>query len=88
MRFIHQLTEKPWVAARGKVDDLHDGRALSLPTAKLGLRIFLAVVTVLFSLLVVAYADRMAAADWRPLPQPWLLWPNTAMLILSSVALQ
>ncbi len=88
MRFIHQLTEKPWVAAQGKVDDLHDGRALSLPTAKLGLRIFLAVVTVLFSLLVVAYADRMAAADWRPLPQPWLLWPNTAMLILSSVALQ
>ncbi len=88
MHFIHQLTEKPWVAAQGKVDDLHDGRALSLPTAKLGLRIFLAVVTVLFSLLVVAYADRMAAADWRPLPQPWLLWPNTAMLILSSVALQ
>ncbi|MCH7693656.1 MAG: cytochrome c oxidase subunit 3 [Proteobacteria bacterium] len=28
----------------------------------------------------------MAAADWRPLPEPWLLWLNTAMLILSSVA--
>jgi cytochrome c oxidase subunit 3 len=55
---------------------------------KLGLRVFLAVVTVLFSLLVVAYADRMAAADWRSLPVPWLLWLNTVMLILSSVALQ
>ncbi len=30
----------------------------------------------------------MGLADWRSLPKPWLLWPNTAMLILSSVALQ
>ncbi len=88
MRFIHQLTEKPWVAAQGTVVDLHDGRAWSLPTAKLGLRVFLAVVTVLFSLLVVVYADRMTFADWRPLPEPWLLWLNTAMLVLCSVALQ
>ncbi len=88
MRFIHQLTEKPWVTAQGTVVDLHDGRASSLPTVKLGLRVFLAVVTVLFSLLVAAYLDRMALADWRPLPEPWLLWPNTVMLILSSVALQ
>jgi cytochrome c oxidase subunit III len=86
--FLHQLTEKPWVKGQGSVVALHDGRAFSLPTAKLGLRVFLAVVAVLFSLLVVAYADRMAAADWRSLPVPWLLWLNTVMLILSSVALQ
>ena len=85
---LHQLTEKPWVKGQDSVVALHDGRAFLLPTVKLGLRVFLAVVTVLFSLLVVAYADRMAAADWRPLPVPWLLWLNTVMLILSSVALQ
>jgi cytochrome c oxidase subunit III len=85
---LHQLTEKPWVKGQGSVVALHDGRAFRLPTAKLGLRVFLAVVTVLFSLAIVAYADRMFAADWRPLPVPWLLWLNTVMLILSSVALQ
>ncbi len=88
MSLIRQLTEKPWETVPGTVVDLHGGRAFSLPTAKLGLRVFLAVVTVLFSLLVVAYSDRMALADWRPLPDPWLLWVNTAMLVLSSVALQ
>ncbi len=86
--FFRQLTDKPWVTAQGVIDDLHTGREFFLPTAKLGLRVFLAVVTVLFTILAVAYADRMALADWRPLPEPWLLWPNTAVLILSSVAMQ
>lgn len=88
MSFLHQITDKPWVKEEGSVVALHDGRAFPLPTVKLGLRVFLALVTVLFSLLVVAYADRVAAADWRSLPVSWLLWLNTVMLILSSVALQ
>ena len=88
MNLFQQLTEKPWVTTQGTVVALHAGRAFALPTAKIGLRVFLGVLTVLFSLLVVSYADRMAAADWRPLPEPWLLWLNTAMLILSSVAFQ
>lgn len=56
--------------------------------ARLGLWVFMGVVTVLFSLLLVAYVMRMASADWRPLPVPWQLWLNTTMLIVSSVALQ
>jgi cytochrome c oxidase subunit III len=88
LSLLHQLTEKPWVKGQGSVVALHDGRAFPVPTAKLGLRVFLAVASILFSLVVVAYADRMAAADWRPMPVPWLLWLNTVMLILSSVALQ
>ena len=88
MSIFRQLTDKPWVTAQRKVDDRHDGSEFSLPTATLGLRVLLAVVTVLFSLLVVAYGDRLAVADWRPLPEPWLLWLNTVFLILSSVALQ
>ncbi len=88
MSFFGQLTEKPWLTAQGQVDNLHDGVAFSLPRAKLALRIFLAVVTVLFLLLTIAYAERMVHEDWRPAPPLRLLWLNTAMLILSSVALQ
>ncbi len=87
MSIFRALTEKPWLV-EGPVYQLHAGREFFLPRVVLGLRVFLAVVAVLFSLLVVAYADRMSLADWRPLPEPWLLWPNTALLILSSIALQ
>ena len=41
-----------------------------------------------FSLTVVTYADRMLVADWRSLPEPAVLWLNTALLVLSSIALQ
>ncbi len=88
MSFFRQLTEKPWETPDSTVVHLHGGAAFALPKATLGVRVFLVVATVVFSLLVVAYADRMAAGDWRPLAEPWLLWPNTAVLILSSVALQ
>ncbi len=88
MSFFRQLTEKPWETVPGGVVELHGGRAFPLPVATLGLRVFLVVITVLFSLLIIAYADRMSLADWRPSPEPWLLWPNTALLILSSAALQ
>lgn len=88
MGFFQQITEKPWVAGHHRLVDLHDRRAFFLPSATLGLRMLLAAMTVLFSLLVVAYADRMVLEDWRALPEPWLLWPNTAVLIVSSVSLQ
>ncbi|MFQ5784768.1 MAG: cytochrome c oxidase subunit 3 [Alphaproteobacteria bacterium] len=76
------------MTAQGSIDDLYDGRESPLHTAKLGLRVFIVVASVLFSLSVVAYGDRMTLGDWRPLPEPWLLWLNTAILISSSVALQ
>ena len=56
--FLQQrLLAKPWLE-EGPIDD--GGVALSLPTAKLGLRVFLAVVTVLFMLLIMAYES-----GWR-----------------------
>ena len=88
MSIFGQLKEKPWLTEQGRIDDLHDGVEFSLPRATLALRIFLAVVTVLFLLLVIAYAERMVHEDWRPAPPPRLLWLNTAMLVLSSVAFQ
>ncbi len=88
MNVIHALTRKPWEKEQDTVLDLHGRRAFSLPTAKVGLRVFLVVVTVVFLLLIVVYTARAELADWRPLPNLWLLWPNTALLILSSVGLQ
>jgi cytochrome c oxidase subunit 3 len=88
MNLFHQLTEKPWVPTHANVVHLHGGKAFSVPTATLGLRVFLAVVTVLFVLLIMAYSSRMAFEDWRPAPQLSLLWMNTAMLVLSSIAMQ
>jgi cytochrome c oxidase subunit 3 len=59
-----------------------------LPAATIGLGVFLAVVSSLFALFISAYLMRMQVADWAELPSPKLLWFNTGVLILSSVALQ
>ncbi|MGQ0485195.1 MAG: cytochrome c oxidase subunit 3 [Hyphomicrobiales bacterium] len=88
MSILRQLTAKPWVTAQARIDDLHLGGSFSLPSATLGLRAFLAVVTVLFMLLILAYGIRMESEDWRPTPQLGLLWLNTAMLVLSSLGMQ
>ena len=73
-------------AARG--DNLHADGALSLPPVKVGLGVFLAVATSLFALLISAYHMRMVGTDWVRLPLPRVLWANTAVLVLASVAMQ
>jgi cytochrome c oxidase subunit 3 len=87
-----RLTAKPWLE-EGTIGELLDTGASPLPAAKIGLGVFLAVVGSLFALLIGAYSMQMNVAamniaDWRPLPAPRLLWLNTSVLILSSVALQ
>ena len=60
-----------------------------MATEKVGLLVFLSAITVLFTLLIISYNGRiLLASDWRPMPDPWLLWLNTGVLILSSVAFQ
>ena len=59
---------------------------LAVSKAKLGVRTVMVVSTVIFSLFVVSYSDRMLIHDWRNLSEPWLLWINTAILILTSVS--
>lgn len=87
MSIFRALMEKPWVV-EGVAEDVHGFDLESLPKPKLGLRLFLAVASVVFTLMVVTYADRMLVPDWRVLPEPMVLWLNTALLILSSIALQ
>jgi len=78
------LTQKPWEPSQAKIDNEHEGRTLALSKAKLGVRTIIAVSTVIFSLMIVGYADRMFMYDWASMPDPWLLWVNTGVLIISS----
>jgi cytochrome c oxidase subunit 3 len=82
-----KLTAKPWLE-KGVIGETDGTGAMSSPAAKIGLWVFMAVVSCLFVLLVSAYFMRMGYQDWRPFPVPKLLWFNTGALILSSVALQ
>nr|WP_311529254.1 cytochrome c oxidase subunit 3 [uncultured Ralstonia sp.] len=64
-----------------------DASPASPYAGRIGLRVFMAVVTALFSLLILAYAMRMREPDWMPVPHPVLLWWNTGVLALASVAM-
>jgi cytochrome c oxidase subunit 3 len=58
-----------------------------LQVRRTGLWVFMGVVTMLFLLFSIAFMMRMAADDWRALPEPpWQLWASTALLCASSVA--
>jgi cytochrome c oxidase subunit 3 len=84
-----RLTAKPWETS-GSPDELEAGSTASLPPAKLGLFILLAVITSLFGLFISAYWMRMqhAHGDWNPLAVPQVLWLNTGLLVLSSAGMQ
>lgn len=93
MGIIRKLTEKPWlVTDRGIAEDIDESSFVS--AAPTGLRVYFAVATVMFSLIAAVYLMRMGVGhpgeglDWRSMPKPWLLWANTAILILSSVFFQ
>jgi len=78
------LSQKPWEASQAAIDNQHDGKTLYSSKAKLGVKTIMIVSTVIFSLFVVSYSDRMLVHDWRSLSEPWLLWINTAILIFTS----
>jgi len=78
------LTEKPWEDSQKVIDNQHAGKTLTLSKAKLGVRTIMVVSTVIFSLFIVSYSDRMLVHDWRSLSEPWLLWINTIILIFTS----
>ena len=78
------LNTQPWVP--NPEDDAVSGSSLSGNTKAVALTIFLAVATSVFALFISAYTIRMEEPDWRPVSEPVLLWLNTAVLILASVA--
>jgi len=80
------INTQPWVASAA--DDAVSGASLDTSTKSIGLVTFLAVATSLFGLFISAYTIRMRLPDWNPLAEPDLLWINTGILLLSSVAYQ
>lgn len=89
MSLLQTLTEAPW---KGHADEAsavaaHPGTP-SVAPQRVALWFFLGIVAVLFALFTVAYVVRMDLPDWRPMPESPALWVNTALLFLSSLALQ
>ena len=86
---IQRLKEKPWMK-QGVVPTSQETVTSSAP--KVGLWVFLAVVSSLFGLFASAYYMRMAGhgglAAWARLDEPNLLWVNTLVLVLASGAMQ
>lgn len=68
-----------------------DGPALPLrrrpEAASVALWMFMAVVTSLFSLFIVAYGLRMDSTDWHPIAMPWQVWMSTALLLAGGIAM-
>ena len=79
------ISVTPWVAEPGP---MRTKPATSMTSPKVGLLVFLAVVMSLFALFISAYHMRMHMGDWRPLPEPGILFVNTGFLLLASVALE
>ncbi len=83
----HQrLMSKPWLEVGP--DPIGGPTRTGMPTQKIALGIFLAVVGALFALFASAYFMRMEFADWRPMPLPRIVWLNTGMLVVASIALE
>jgi cytochrome c oxidase subunit 3 len=86
---IQRLKDKPWTK-QGVVPTSQEGLTSSAP--KVGLWVFLAVVSSLFGLLASAYTMRITGhgglAPWQALDEPSLLWINTLVLVLASGAMQ
>lgn len=92
---VRKFTAKPWeMAAEGAAGGR--GIAENLPfaaPARVGLWVFLAVVTSLFALFMSAYYMRMGHGhgnvhDWHALREPTVLWWNSGVLVLASLAMQ
>jgi cytochrome c oxidase subunit 3 len=83
--FFSLISQKPWEDSQSILDNEHDGKTLEVSKAKLGVRTIMVVSTIIFSLFVISYSDRMLIHDWRSLSEPWLLWINTVILILTSI---
>jgi cytochrome c oxidase subunit 3 len=92
---VRRLTTKSW-EAQGTYDGRDTAQMAGPAAARIGLWVFLAVVTSLFALFITAYLMRMSPAvvkgvdlrDWRPVAEPGILWANTALLVAGSFGMQ
>ena len=71
-------------------DDGHGDSGSSFPVSKgqIGIWILLTAILMLFAGLSSAYIVLRGMPTWQNIELPWLLWPNTALLLMSSVAIE
>ena len=91
---VRRLTTRPW-EAQGTSDGRDSAGTLGPPSARVGLWILLAILTSLFALFITGVWMRMGHGmahglthDWHPIAEPRVLWINTVLLALGSVAMQ
>lgn len=87
MSILRHISVKPWVLDNRPANEIHPGMASRTSTTKGGLRLFLVVVTALFTLMSVAYLENTTLPFWTPIREPQLLWLNTVFLVLSSISI-
>ncbi|HEX5689934.1 MAG TPA: cytochrome c oxidase subunit 3 [Roseiflexaceae bacterium] len=94
---VRKFTAKPWDAnSPVSALDAHAEGVERPPPARMGLRVFMAVMTSLFGLFISAYYMRMghghgadaALNDWGAIAESPLLWLNSLLLVFSSIAMQ
>jgi cytochrome c oxidase subunit 3 len=72
---------------RGDDDSSNSGSSFPISKGQLGVWILLTAVIMLFAGLSSAYIVLRGVPAWQRIELPWLLWPNTAILLLSSIAI-
>ncbi len=77
---------KPWEHA-GE-EDLPDDFIVAGAASRTGLFVLLAVISSMFVLFIISYYTRSQYPDWEVLTDPGILWINTAILVMASIALQ
>ena len=87
MSFLNKVMINPWEHA-GELDDLRDESVAARAASRTGLFVFLAVISSMFLLFIVSYYSRSQFPDWEVMKDPEILWVNTLVLVLASIALQ
>ncbi|PYS38893.1 MAG: cytochrome oxidase subunit III [Acidobacteria bacterium] len=80
----------PFKPSGGRGDDGSPDSGSSsfpIPKGQLGVWILLTAIIMLFAGLSSAYIVLRGVPAWQNIELPWLLWPNTTILLLSSVAI-
>lgn len=92
MSLISRLSEKSWQSPG--VESHADPAEYRPAASTVGVYVYFGVAMVVFSLMTAAYLVRMGlpsvmdhggGGDWQPMPEPPMLWVNSAVLIVSSI---
>ena len=87
MGLLNKVTAKPWKHA-GEMEGIHGDVVINRSSGRIGLLVFLAVMSSMFLLFMISYYTRSLFPDWEVLAEPGILWINTSMLVLASIAMQ